>query len=92
MRWVKDIPHNRYKISILAMGERMLLQVEDGPLVQTFKFKVPDELADVNQVSAVVNDFFLEKVSQNFHKMQEVRQKALTNEENLDEFSFPEII
>lgn len=74
------------------MGERMLLQVEDGPLVQTFKFKVPDELADVNQVSAVVNDFFLEKVSQNFHKMQEVRQKALTNEENLDEFSFPEII
>lgn len=87
-----DIPHGRYKISILALGERMLLQIEDGPIIQTFKYRVPEEFKDAEEIKRLVDDYFLEIIGLNFKQMAELRKKAFQKEEDSIDFSFPEII
>jgi len=87
-----DIPHSRYKISILALGERMLLQIEDGPFIQTFKYRVPEEFKDAEEVKRLVDEHFLEKIGLNFREMGELRKKAFHKEEDKEDFNFPEII
>ena len=87
-----DIPHSRYKISILALGERLLLQIEDGPFIQTFKYRVPEEFKDAEEIKRLVDDYFLEKIGLNFKQMAELRKKAFQKEEDSIDFNFPEII
>lgn len=85
-----DIPHGRYKISILALGERFLLQIEDGPFIQTFKYRVPEEFKDPEEIKILVDEYFLKKIGLNFIQMAELRKRAFQKEE--DSIEFPEII
>jgi len=87
-----DVPHGRYKISILVLGERFILQIEDGPFIQTFKYRVPEEFKDAEEVKRLVDEHFLEKISLNFSQMAELRKKAFQKEEDSIDFTFPEII
>ncbi len=91
MRWVADIKHEVYKIVVLQMGERYLLQIEDGPYVQTFKFKIPEEVASVSVIKEKVNTTFLEDISLNFQRMKKSRNSFL-DDLDLSHHHFPEII
>ncbi|MEY2949109.1 MAG: hypothetical protein RLZZ248_310 [Bacteroidota bacterium] len=91
MRWVADIEHEIYKIVVLQMGERYLLQVEDGSLIQTFKFKIPDEVASVTAIKDKVDTTFLEEISLNFREMKKSRNRFLEDFDIMYN-RFPEII
>lgn len=91
MRWVADIKNEIYKIVVLQMGERYLLQVEDGVLVQTFKFKIPEEVPSVAAIKEKVDATFLEEISLNFRQMKQSRSRFLKDLETPQEW-FPEIV
>ena len=91
MRWVADIEHEIYKIVVLQMGERYLLQVEDGSLIQTFKFKIPDEVASVTAIKDKVDTIFLEEISLNFREMKKSRNRFFEDFDIMYN-RFPEII
>ena len=73
------------------MGERYLLQVEDGSLVQTFKFKIPDEMASVTAIKEKVGTTFLEEISLNFQRMKKSRNRFMEDIDSQHNY-FPEII
>jgi len=73
------------------MGERYLLQVEDGSLIQTFKFKIPDEVASVTAIKDKVDTTFLEEISLNFREMKKSRNRFLEDFDIMYN-RFPEII
>lgn len=91
MRWVADIKHEVYKIVVLQMGERFLLQIEDGSLVQTFKFKIPEELPSVAAIKEKVDETFLKEISLNFRQMKQMRNRFLNHSESSEDM-FPEIL
>jgi hypothetical protein len=91
MRWVADIKHDIYKIVVLQMGERYLLQVEDGGLLQTFKFKIPEEVPSVSVILEKVDSTFLEEISLNFRQMRQSKKRFLEDVVR-DSDGFPEII
>jgi hypothetical protein len=91
MRWVADIKHDVYKIVVLQMGERYLLQVEDGAMVQTFKFKIPEDLPSVSAIKERIDATFLEEISLNFRQMKQMRNRFL-GDITSDQDQFPEIL
>jgi hypothetical protein len=92
MRWLMDIPHSTYKITIMGMGEKLLLQIEDGSLVQIYKFKTPEEKKDAEEVKSVVTESFLNQIKLTFASMHASRGACFEAKEDDQEFSFPQII
>lgn len=90
MRIVGNIDHPSYKITILEMNHRLSLQIEDGDLVQTFRFRdgTIDNPIDMRRV---VDDVFLSNVDTTFLQMKVTHKEVLRSViENDDDF--PEII
>lgn len=42
MRIVTGIPHDRYKVTIFRTGSRLVVQIEDGRLIQLYRFDESD--------------------------------------------------
>jgi len=70
MRILGDIPHPRYKITILEMSSKITIQIEDGMLSQSYRFR--DGAAVTNVASAIefCDEIFLHKIDSVFTQMQ----------------------
>lgn len=90
MRIVGHIDHPSYKVTILEMNHRLSLQIEDGDLVQTFRFRdgTIDNLIDMRRM---VDDDFLSKVETTFLQMKVTHKEGLRSIMNAND-DFPEII
>lgn len=90
MRIVGHIEHPTYKMTILEMNHRLSLQIEDGDLVQTFRFR--DGLVEqATDIHSLVDEIFLTRVETTFLQMNVTKKEALANlVESADDF--PEII
>jgi len=90
MRIAGHIEHPTYKITILEMNHRLSLQIEDGDLMQTFRFK-DGTINHVNDMLRIVDDVFLAKVNTTFLQMNATHKEALQTVMSTEE-DFPEII
>lgn len=90
MRIVGHIEHPNYKLTILDMNHRLSLQIEDGDLVQTFRFR--DGLVEqATDLHTLVDEMFLSRVETTFIQMKVSKREALANLVK-EEDDFPDLI
>ena len=70
MRYIKDIPHQQFKISIYQWNNKYIIKIEVGMFEQTYKIE-EYEIANVEEIEKSMDIEFLEKVSARFSGMQE---------------------
>jgi hypothetical protein len=70
MRYIKDIPHQQFKISIYQWNNKYIIKIEVGMFEQTYKIE-EYEIANVEEIEKTMDSEFLEKVSTRFSGMQE---------------------
>ena len=70
MRYIKDIPHQQFKISIYQWNNKYIIKIEVGMFEQTYKIE-EYEIANVEEIEKSMDVEFLEKVSARFFGMQE---------------------
>lgn len=89
MRILGEIPHAIYKITILEMNKKTVLQIEDVDVVQLYRFR-EGELNNYNDVRDL-NDTFYNNVADIFNQM---RANKVDNTPKLKPIQedFPEII
>jgi len=90
MRIVGHIDHPSYKLTILEMNHRLSLQIEDGDLVQTFRFR-DGTIDNVIDMRRMVDDVFLSNVDTTFLQMAVTHKEGLRSIMVTDD-DFPEII
>lgn len=71
MRVVKEIPGERYNITIYSWSNKLLIKVEQGAFEQTYKISEMDLLPGVDMAEVVMEKSFLEKVEGRFKEMQD---------------------
>jgi hypothetical protein len=54
MRMIKEIPHDKYKISIFSWNNKYIIKLEYGQLEQTYKVSEWD-LTSEDEVAEIVN-------------------------------------
>lgn len=92
MRILGEVPHSKYKITILEMSSKISIQIEDGLLTQTFRFRDASGISGAYDATLFCDEVFMEKVAQTFELMagnQSNRLQVFTTKDQLD---FPEII
>jgi len=87
MRIIGNIIHQRYKITILEMNQRLSLQIEDGDLQQTYRFRG----MDVKDIHKMCSKAFLESVDGTFDLMRHTKKESL-QQHIISDTDFPEII
>jgi len=70
MRYIKDIPHQQFKISIYQWNNKYIIKIEVGMFEQTYKIE-EYEITNVEEIEKTMDSEFLEKVSLRFSGMQE---------------------
>ena len=90
MRIIGHIDHPTYKLTVLEMNHRLSLQIEDGDLVQTFRFR-DGTIENMIDMRRIVDELFLAKVDTTFLQMTVTHKEALRTLME-DEDDFPEII
>ena len=70
MRVVKEMPGERYNITIYSWNNKLLIKVEQGPFEQTYKISEMDLLPGVDLSEVVMENSFLEKVEARFKEME----------------------
>lgn len=70
MRVVKELPGERYNITIYSWNNKLLVKVEQGALEQTYKISEMDLLPGVDLSEVVMEKSFLEKVEARFKEME----------------------
>ncbi|MEL6562312.1 MAG: hypothetical protein AAFQ94_29335 [Bacteroidota bacterium] len=70
MRVVKEIPGERYNITIYSWNNKLLIKVEQGAFEQTYKISEMDLLPGVDLSEVVMENSFLEKVEGRFKEME----------------------
>jgi hypothetical protein len=76
MRVVNEINHPSCKITIFSWNNRYLIKFEQGYLEQTYKIDQFD-LANEQDLDKIINDDFIQRVSQVFETMANSLNKAL---------------
>lgn len=71
MRVVKEIPGDRYNITIYSWNNKLLVKVEQGPFEQTFKVSEMDLLPGADLSEIVMKEGFLKNVEARFRDMEE---------------------
>ncbi len=67
MRIVDRIPHSKFRIHIYSLNEKYLVEIEAGPMKQTFKFD--QSVGGVENIKAMIDDEFLDKAHDHFNAM-----------------------
>jgi len=68
MRWIKDIPHERFKIQILQYNSKYLVKIELGQFEQIFKVAESD-VNDVTDLEKMINTELLTNSLSRFVEM-----------------------
>lgn len=71
MRVVEDIAHPEMKITLLSWNGKYLLKFEKGDFEQTYKISEMD-LGDDDAAKALVDEEFLEGVTNRFQDMRDI--------------------
>jgi len=69
MRVVKEIPGEKFNISIYSWNGKFLIKFEQGFFEQTYKVNELDLLPNVELPDVLKNEVFLMKVEQRFDEM-----------------------
>jgi len=75
MRILGNIAHPRYMITVLEMNKRLSLQIEDGELQQTYRFR-DGEVEGIQDIKARLNGEMLRGIRQVFDKMSAVKRSS----------------
>lgn len=90
MRTLGDIPHSRYKITILEMSSKITIQIEDGMLVQSYRFRDGSAVTNVPTAIKFCDDLFLSKVENQFRQMNQnmiqASERTLNDEDKFQQF------
>lgn len=92
MRIIGDIPHSRYKITLLEMSNKISIQIEDGLLMQTYRFRDGMGIKSVNDAIAFCDSSFLSKVENAFELMASSQLESLEQLHASEFGDLPEII
>ena len=69
MRYIKDIPHQQFKISIYQWNNKYIIKIEAGMFEQTYKID-EYEITNLEEIEKCMDAPFLTKVSARFESMQ----------------------
>lgn len=92
MRILGEVPHAKYKITIFEMSSKVSIQIEDGLLTQTFRFRDGSGINNAHDATLFCNDDFMKKVAETFDKMSRNHSERLNNFGSTEDFDYPEII
>lgn len=68
MRLVQNIQHPTFKISLFSTDKEYTLQLEAGPMIQSFKFS-KDIYSNPSEIEQALSEDFLDKVHDTFNDM-----------------------
>lgn len=71
MRIIGEIPHPKYKITVLQHNGRTSVQIEHGLVQQTYKYRDGSGIESVESVQQLLTETFLEKVDAVFTSLYE---------------------
>lgn len=80
MRYIKDIPHQHFKISIYQWNNKYIIKVESGMYEQTYKID-EYEAASVAEIEKCMDKSFLESIAMKFREMDENFRETLVRNE-----------
>ncbi len=73
MRVLKEFTKGEIKISVFYMNQKFILKFEKDNLEQICKLSQFDYLiSDENQLSSLISDEFIEKISSEFERMNQI--------------------
>ena len=68
MRYIKDVTHPQYKISLFSWNSKYILKIEAGPYEQTYKVAEFD-VTGPDEVTSLLTEKFLTAVTARFQDM-----------------------
>jgi len=86
MRVIGEVPHPKYKITVFSMNERLSVKIEDKLLEQIYKFRDGTGINNTADVTALLDEAFMQKVAITFLQMGQTYFEALearTEDEDL---------
>ncbi len=90
MRTLGDVPHPRYKITILEMSAKITIQIEDGMLMQSYRFRDGAAVSNVATAVKFCDATFFTKVEQVFTQMQsnmvQASERSITGDDPFPTF------
>lgn len=94
MRILGYVEHPVYKITVFKMDNRVVLKLENERYEQVYKLGDDERLGTLQQVKALIDTPFLERVTQVFQLMHQNRMTRLAQmaSENTLEQDFPLIV
>lgn len=85
MRIIGEIPHPKYKITILQHNGRTSVQIEHGLVQQTYKYRDGSGIESTEDVQRILTKDFLEKVDAAFIVLYENYYESLESDMEEDE-------
>ncbi len=92
MRILGYLDHPRFKITVFRTDNRIAIQFEDGALEQTYRFRLEDRLASLEDVRRLVDAPFLESVERIRSEMLAAQSALIDRQLPPREEDFPTII
>lgn len=71
MRIIGEIPHEKYKITVLGMNNKVTIQLEDRQVTQSFTFRDGSGVDNMASAQKFLNQTFLTKIDARFKAMKE---------------------
>ena len=78
MRIIGYIEHPHLKVTVFKMDNKLSVKFESGLYEQTYKFRMDDRLASLEDVKKLVDMPFLQAVEEELQRMHRVRNAALS--------------
>jgi len=92
MRIVGEIDHPFIKITIFKMDDKFSVKFETGQIEQIFKFGERENINTIEELKALIDDFFLQNIEYQFKMMHQNKIESLNRIQKLENFEFPKIV
>lgn len=92
MRIVGYLDHERFKVTVFRMDNRLAVKFEDGGLEQVYKFRLEDRLTNLADVQRLVDPDFLAQVERVHQLMVSSQAAVIRRQLPPREEDFPTII
>ena len=88
MRIIGEVNHQKYKITVLKMNEKVTIQIEDRLVTQSYTFRDGSGISDLPSAEKILTPEFMEKVDSRFDEMNKDYMESLEalNAEEFDDF------
>lgn len=82
MRWIKDVPHERYRIQILQYNSKFIVKIELGQFEQLYKIGETD-VNGVDEVEKMITPELLSNALKRFVEMRNDWSKSFADKNEL---------